>query len=484
MYPNLFPMALTCMNKFLLLLCLILNALMAFNQQVHVSFTNKSYAGDTLYVTKEKDFITNLMDTLTSSTVNKEGQWKVDFTCKEPMLIHIPLYFFEAWLYVEPNTSYQIKIPRKQYMSVVDSLNAYFSPIIIYPLVLNHDSSNAHTAIGDFDNRYDAFIEKNIKQLHYKIRKSFIDSSISQFNTYYSYVKSTYFHNYMFYKMIMIKYLSYERDQNFIIKYYFNAQPVLLTNTGYMDMFNQLFADYFSYICQTSWGAPVFDNIAKAKSPYELRHTLKHNPALTNDTLIDLVILKGLHDACMETNDAQKVSFPKKQLLMTLDSMGIVAKTPELRAIAQHIKTKFSTENMQYCYDEIPLKSLDGENILLRNFRGKYLYVCVHDFRSYDFYTDQRLMKANIKSINSNLQMITVVLYPNLSSLKEMLKKENFDWFFVTCTQPDLLKKMLQVKATPSYYLFNPNGELINKNAPPPNAEFVPYFKQFNHENR
>jgi hypothetical protein len=450
----------------------------AFSQNAHITFSNKSYAGDTLYVLKEKDFITNSMDTLTASRVDNNGQWNVTVLCKSPMLIHIPLYLFEAWLYVEPNSSYQIKIPNRHFMSVEDSLNAYFNPVIIYPLVMNCDSSITHTAISSFDAYYNSFIEKNVRNIHFKVKRNFIDSAVLRFKSAYSYATSSYFNHYMFYKLVLIKYLSYERDQNYVIKYYFNDKPVLLSNTAYMDLFNQLFADYFSYIRETSWGDAISDNIAKGKSPYEIRSTLKHNPALTNDTLIDLIILKGLNDACNDNNEVQKVSFPKKQVLMTLDSMKLIAKTAALRAIAQNIEQKISSNNIMYSYDDIPFKSLSGEDLMLRNFKGNYLYVCVHDFRSYDFITDQKLIKANLATIQNKLKIITVVLYPKVNQLIEMTKKENLDWTFVTNGKPDELKKMMQIKAFPSYYLFDPDGKLLNKNAPPPNAGFVPYFMQ------
>lgn len=447
-------------------------------QKTSISFINKSYIGDTIYLIKEKDFITGQIDTIAFSKVNAKGQWTVSIPIEDPFFVRIPLYRNETWLCVEPNQSYKIKIPNKQYLSIEDSLNNFFQPIVFYAKILNMDSSACNEAISLLDYTFDTLFQKHIKNIHFKIKRKKVDSLINTMKNQYKYVSSTYFKSYLFYKVALLKYLSYEREQNFIIKYYFNDQPILLNNIAYSELFNQIFSDFLSYYATTNWGEGVKDAIDKYRSPTELRCVLKRNPAFTNDTLIDLVILKGLHDAYYSNDLPNKVKFSAISINTLLDSMIFIAKTKDLKEIAKNIKNKIKNEDEAISLEDYAFKDFEGTDIFLRNFRGKYLYIMIADYRSYEFLTFLKQEKASLERFFNKLSVINIVLYPQKEKLKKMISEHQLIGNYLFCTNENNLKKQLKIKSLPIFMIWNPNGKIINKNASSPDERIIPYLMQ------
>lgn len=467
------------MNKHRLYLIFILFSFFAVQaQKTNISFVNKSYIGDTIYLLKEKDFISGQVDTLLSSKVNAQGEWKASIQINEPFFVHLPLYRNEVWLCIEPNKSYQIKIPNKQVLSIEDSLNTFFQPLIFYASILNMDSSACNEAISRLDYSIDTLYQKHIRNIHFKIRRKSVDSLINALTNQYKFASSKYFDSYLCYKIAMLKFLSYEREQNFIIKYYFNDQPVLLNNLAYSELFNQTFSDFLSYYATTHRGEGVKDAIDKYKSPAELRQVLKRNPAFTNDTLIDLVILKGLHDAYYTNDMPNKVKFSAQAVKTLLDSMILIARTKELKAIAKNIKNKVKNEEINVAFEDYPFKTADGEEIFLRNLRGKYLYVMIADFRSYEFFTFLKQEKASLERFADKLKIVNIVLSPQKEKLKQMIKDHELIGQFLFCENETAFKNLLKIRALPQFMIWAPNGKIINGNASSPDERFIPYLMQ------
>ncbi len=447
-------------------------------QKTKLSFTNKSYIGDTLYLLKESDLITQKTDTIALAKVDKDGQWNFTFNPITDAFYKMTLYRNEVWIYSTPEKQYNFKVPNKQVLTIEDSLNSYFEPVTFYAELLNRDSSEVQNAVTKLDYSIDTLMQKHFKSIHFKIRRRTVDSLLQILEKKFDYVKAPFFKNYLFYKIVLIRYMSYERDANYIIKYYFNDKPVLLNNPAYSELFNQIFNDYLSYYATKAWGENVYSAIVKAKSPAELRACLKRNPAFTNDTLTDLVILKGIHDAYYTNEMPNKIKFPASALRMVLDSMMIVAKTKELKAIATKIKSKINKEEVVFTFEDYPFYDLEGNQIYLRNYTGRYMYVTISDGRSYDFIINMKSEKACFSRFNDKLRLVNIVLNVSKEKMQKLIKENELMGNFFLCDKPELFKKQLKLRALPVFLIFKPDGQILNSNASLPDERIIPYFME------
>lgn len=447
----------------------------ALSQPVSISFTNKTYANDSIFVYCYSDYITETPRLLTAGKVDNNGLFNCSFNSAVTLNIFIPLNLFRLSMFTEPGRAYKIRIPNKKMQGVENELNPFFTPVDIIPGILNSDSTELNYLINSFDEVYDMFVAKNFYNMYYYARKSVPDSAITDMEKKFSYDNNAYFRVYKEYKFNMLRYMAYERDENFIIKYKFNnTGGVYAGNPSYMAMFNALFKHYFSLSVKKKWGSYLFEDIAKAKSPFAISQTLKNNPAISNDTLISLIILKGLHDAFYAAKLTEYFTFPRHQLLMTLDSMICCAIMPRFREIAANIKSKVTVMEPGTDAPDFSLPGHDSVVLSLSEFRGKYLYINFYDIRSYTAPADMLQMKYLAEKFSKTLDIITIT--PNsVHSVAEFRNKQEFSWYFLASAEKKLLDKY-NVKAFPSFYLIDPYGKIILSPAPDPEKNFESIF--------
>ncbi|PIP53782.1 MAG: hypothetical protein COX07_08840 [Bacteroidetes bacterium CG23_combo_of_CG06-09_8_20_14_all_32_9] len=447
-----------------------------FAQSTYISFNQNSYTGDSIFILTKADFISNKTDTLYCGKVNESGNFECKVNTGKTISVFIPLDFFRLTFYIEPGKTYKLQFPSRKKLSVADELNPFFEPVEIIPEIEGSDSCELNSLINCFDKEYDIFLAKKFIKTYYIAKKSFTDSAIYVIEKKFIWAQNPYFKTYMKYKISKLKFMAYERDNNFIIKYNFNNNSLYLNNTAYMDMFNCVFAHYFSVSATKSWGAGILEDIAKAKSPAALKQTFKNNPALSNDTLIDMIILKGLHDAFYDINTTEYKSFPRKQLLMTLDSMTICAKTPELKQIAKNIQQKVNFMISSSNAPSFALLNQDSVRINLSELRGKYLYINFTDLRSYSCANELSLLKTISEKFAQNLDVVTIFCNGSVSATREFCNKNSYKWIFLTPENTKQIVKTYNVIALPSYFLIDPYGKIILSPAPSPDANFEHTF--------
>ena len=466
------------MNKAVLycIVLLVCSYHSSFSQNTTLIFKNNTYAGDSIFIYTSKDLITQTETELASGKANDSGFFQCSLNISTIKQIYIPLDLFKVSFYVEPGKTYHIKIPPKKKLDIEDELNPFFKRIDILPGIMNSDSLEINYLINSFDEIYDNFLAKYFNNVYYRSKKAFADSAISSLENKFSYSDNPYFKVYMEYKNNMLRYLAYERDENYIIKYRFNNWPIQYENTAYMLMFNDLFKNYLSVSSVKKWGNKIVDDISKSKSPFELRQTLKNNPAFSNDSLIELVILKGLHDAFFAENRSGLKRFPGKQLFMTLDSMICCPKYPCFKSIAEHIKQKAMILAPGTYAPPISLLNKDSVRIGLTDLRGKYLLINFYDFRSYTFLSDMNLLKNTANKFANQLEIVTIVRSTSPSKLNEFTTQNDFNWQFLISENEKELFKNYQVSAFPGYYLLDPYGKITMAPSPGPDGNFDAIF--------
>lgn len=460
---------------FLLLSFLFVNNII-HAQNTTLSFVNKTYSGDSIFVYTQTDYITNNEKLLAAGKVNDTGYFYCSFVINSTTPVYIPLYLFKVTMYAEKGSNYSLKIPPRKKQDVEDELNPFFTPIEIIPGIKESDSLELNFQVNSFDEVYENFIVRYFNNLYYSAKKSIPDSAISAMEKKFSYSVNPFFKTYMQFKLNMLRYMSYERDDNYVIKYRFNSFPVSLKNPAYMSMFNDIFKHYFSVSVTKKWGEKIFDDIAKSKSPWELHRTLKNNPAVTNDTLIDLVILKGLNDAFMADKISGYKTFPRKQLLMTLDSMICCSMLPQFKEIAKNIKNNVLQMAPGTEAPSFSLLNRDSVRISLSELRGKYLLINFYDFRSYTFPSEMALLNNTSNKFINNLEIVTIVSHTSPHKIKDFCKKNNFSWQFLIAENTKELFNKYKVKAYPLYYLIDPYGKIILSPSPGPDGNFDPVF--------
>ncbi len=378
---------------------------------------------------------------------------------------------FKVVLFVEPDSTYEIVLPKKHKKSIPDKLNPFFEQSKYYVGLLNKTPADLNYLIRDFDYMYEDYLDKNFYNIYHQSYNKEIDSLISNIDSLFSRYTNKYFINYKKYKFAFLRFLSYQRDVKYVTKYYFSNQPILYYNISYMDLFNQLYENFFSYYINSKEGERLFSDIAYAKSPYYIKKILDNNLAFAHDNNFkELVILKGLYDA-FNTKD-----FPESSLFQILDSVKTLTNIPEHKTIATNIKNKVTQLRNGFDAPDFQLFNKDSDLIKLSDYKGKYVYLNFTTVLSFACQKDLELLKKLYKENKKDLVILSISTDDNFNDCIKNFKQNNYKWNLLHYgNQPDVLKNY-KVKAFPMYYLINPSGKLIMCPAPAPNENFEYYF--------
>ncbi len=449
-----------------------------FAQTVEINGFSTQYSNDTLTFYTFDDLITNNEKELIKTLVNDSGYFSCSFDLKETSLAYIYLGIYKGLIYFEPGKYYEIKLPDRKDKNIGDSLNPYFNETELYLGIYNSNKDELNFLIKKFDYFYDNYIQDKFYILYQQGYNSKVDTFITKLSNYFSFANNTYFSYYMKYKFAYLRYIAYERDLKFVTKEYYLNQAYLYNNTAYMTMFNLLYQNYFTYYSQTQDGENIFSDIARAKSIYHLKKTLDNNISLSNDTLKELVILKGLLDAFSPKNVGEYKSFPGPQLLQTLDSMIVLTKIPEHKHIAENIKKKVTKKRLIQGEKapEFELLNKDNEFVSLKSFSGKYLYLTFYSTWSYSCLKEIGLLKNIYDKHKKDIEIVTIFCDGTMQNMIDIIEKNDYSWTFLHINDKTEILKIYNIIVYPSYFLIDPYGEIILVPAPSPNEDFERNF--------
>ena len=262
------------------------------------------------------------------------------------------------------------------------------------------------------------------------------------------------------------------RDSRYIIREHFNNKPIAYVNPAYMDLFNQLFTNYITFYMNTREGERIYSDIILAKSPTFAKQTFANNLALTNDTLQELVLLKGLYDAFSDSD------YPVNSLLVTLDSVEFLTKVTYHKQIAKDIRKKVMQCRQGTKAPKFDIYDVEG---VLRNsseYLANYVYLNFFSVDSYACQQDLEQLKVLYEKHKTDFKIISISIDDDFNRVKKYFTDHSYEWTLLSYKkQPELIEQY-KVKAYPTYYLIDTDGTLNMSPAPTPAENFEYRFFQ------
>jgi len=451
------------MKKTALSISLLFFVCFSFSQEVVIKGIEETYKGDELVFYTYTDLITNQEVELGKSKVDSLGNFEFRFNIENTLLAFVYLEIYKGFVFLKPGIEYEIKLPPKTPKVFEDKINPFFKESEFYLGVVNADENELNYLIKKFDNIYNTYVENNFAQIRY-VGSRKVDTMINKLNEQFSDQDDKYFQNYVFYKNAALRHLAYERNTNYVSRYYYLNKPLLYNNIAYMELFNQVFTNYFYKYSKTKNGESIYSDVAYEKSIKKIKQSLDKNLALTNDTLQELVILKGCFDECYANN------YPFSSLKQTLDSLVILSDIDVHKNIATSIIDK--TTYLRDGYDAPDFKIFDADSNLhtLKDFQGNYLYLNYCTDWSYKCKEEFTLLKNIYKNHSDKLEIVTIVPGNDFEKLSSYFEKNEYTWPIYSTDNKAI--EDYKIRVYPTYYLVNPKGKLSMSPAPGPNENF------------
>lgn len=443
-----------------------------FAQPVTISGISKSYAGDEIVFYRYADLITMAEEEMGRCKVDNNGVLSFQIKTNETIYLFSHLGIYRIYFFAEPGKTYKLALPPKESKSESQRLNPYFRETELFVGITNIEKNDLNFLINSFDLSFNEKFDLLIKDTYKGKTNVNIDSIINTLESRYAEYSRSYFSTYRYYRYGLLKQLTYIQKTRSTSEHYFLNKPVKYNNMAFMELFNLVYDKYFIFFSRTEKGNAVFKNITQDKSYYALKKTLATDDVLSNDTLKELVILKGLHDGFFDDK------FSRSALLTILDSLYFTTKIPEHLVIAENIRTKVTHLLAGFVPAPFELYDSKAKLVKLEDFKGKYVYLNFCTTSSYTCLQEFTILQKLYEKHKQMLEIVTICVDNDKNDITNLLKNTGYDWTFLHYGNKPEVVKDFDIRAYPTYFLIGPDRKLLLSPAPSPQEDFeIKFFK-------
>jgi thiol-disulfide isomerase/thioredoxin len=424
------------------------------------------HKGKTINAYTYDDLVTYTRVKQATDTIDEKGAFELAFDVTSPTKVEVIVENLIGNMYVLPQNYYAVTFPKP------DSLYD-LNPNTEYPVELGfvfkeqNDTTEMNSLIINFNREYRKFFVTNYQ--YFVAKKKFhekLDSFQLACMNKYEFVKEPYFKNWLRYTFADINENSL-RNRAVLFNAYIANKPILHENFEYMRFFNIYFSQYMMLKATTKKGASIIDIINENGDFRMLNETMKKDPYLQNDTLRELVLIKGLYELYFSPD------FKRENVLQMIEEAGRTTSNYYHKKIVQNILKIIYKLSPGSDAPSFTLKNAKGETVSLKDFRGKYVYL---DFMATWCGPCLQELKEMVdlkKKYGDKVVFISISVDDKEEDLKKFLQKNpKYEWQFLWYGTDKQVKARYNIKALPTYYFINQEGKLVLSPAPTPRSGF------------
>ena len=454
------------MTKFLTLLSIVIT-LISQAQNVTIKGVAKSYEYREIGVWANSDYISNTQKQLTYSVIDSLGNFTLEFNSKEIQYITLKVDTYISNMYIEPKGNYEV-------IFMPPDSTTYHNPNLNHDVKLSiklKSKTEINSLTMDYDKRFDDFLTADYFAFLKRTPQAKIDSFKIAMKEFYSTVNNPYFKNYINYTIASLEQKTKVSEKKLFVEY-IAKKPILYNNPEYMLFFNDFFKQKIQDFSMSKLGTPMSFQINDRGSYAGTMDVLKRDEFLQNDSIRELVLIKGLYESYYDN------AFKKPSIIAILQQL--VQETPieEHKRIAKNILNSFSKlqKGGQAPFFEFPDKA--GVTHSLDELRtNKYVYLMIYDINCSACQQQMKIIPSLIKKYGDRITFVSISTDKTNADLKNFqTKNPKYTWLFLQDNSLGKFKADYEIKTLPSYFLIDPNGKFIQVPAESPEEDIDRVF--------
>jgi hypothetical protein len=286
------------LKKFLFIILFCSYFGLNFIYGVEIFGNAKEYANSELKFYKYTDRITFFKEQIFTLNIDENGDFRTKADVENITYVFGLFGIYHAYFYAEPEGLYELILPPYEDKAASDVFNPYFEPEHIHMGIKNQSGTDLNRLILDFDYFYNRYVDLNFSEIYFDDTEHDVDTFINNIKAYFKDIDNEYFNEYMKYRIAALKNIATQKKyEPAVVLAYLTKSPVLYDNPAYMDLFNNIYNSYFDKYLISKKGSLLYAVINYGHSITRMRKLLAQEIELRNEQLMEMVIMKGLHDA-------------------------------------------------------------------------------------------------------------------------------------------------------------------------------------------
>lgn len=451
--------------RVLLIFMLLLLTVTAKAQQSLIAGKAPNYAGQTLKVFVYSDFLTLREKLIAKTKIDATGNFKVQVPINFTQFVFLKTDISRSSFYVEPSKNYFVSIP-KLAPEEIPSLGVQgYAPIKIS----SADSMELNTLISKFEDYLDHFYKKNLALIARKAIKKEASIFKSALEKRFNHVSNKYFKSYIKYKLATLE-AAGGSSKIHLYKNYFSS-TIQYNSLEYMQFFSQTYTRYLKQLAGTTKGRAIEPAISSMKNyAAAMKGIQKADTLFSNDTLCELLLLKGLNEYYYQPKSNKRSI---ESLLSYIEKNG---KGVENKKIAHNTLALLTLLSAGTKAPEFALPDAKGKLVRLSDFKGKYVYLDFWATWCIPCLQELKLKQVLNEKYGEDIVFVSISLDKNAEIMNSyLLKNKQLTSVFLYGGTSETLLDDYNIKAIPTYFLLDRDGDFIESPAKKPseNAELV-----------
>ena len=415
-----------------------------------------SHIGKEIVLSDFTDYITYNLVKESSDTIDKDGYFELKLQSKNTKPILLNINNLIGKIYVQPNFVYGIYFPAEDSTANHQEGTETTVDISVY----GKDSTELNALIIDFNKQYNnLFINSNDKYLSPTKINSMLDTFLLSSKKRYEHIKNPYFKNYLEYSFADF-FSNTSRSKTLLNKLFIDKKAIQYHNYEYMQFFNAHFKGYLKAYASTKNGGNIYNSINAFADYKDLKKQFKEDKSITNDTLRELLILKGLIDFYYSPD------FDKKQVQSVIEQLYRETTVQEHKNISFNTLQIINQLQPGAKAPDFAANDKNDQTVNLYNYKGKHVYL---NFFSSESEISQKEMQKIIdlkKKFNDKVTFISVCLDDSVKTYKAYLKANpKQDWTILHQAKNCSAKQNYNIKTLSGFFFINPQMQLAQSPA-------------------
>ena len=442
------------MKRWIITLILSLSFLTVSAQNVTITGrSNKTNTLMRLFV--YEDLINEEGIMLNQGRTNAQGHFILEGTIKQilPARIYVGLEYVD--LILTPNASYDIEIIVPEQQESV----SYFEKELPTIRVKHATDHGIYRQIIYSEEIINSYLIDHFNQIYRGRQLRYLDSIQNAINREIPDIKSDYVKNHIRYKTASIRLGISTDGGKKVINDYYNGQPVLYTQSAYIDLFKELFDGYFNSAAYDSH----LLNDAFDEGPAAFKKYLNTDPLMAkNPQLAELITIYNLQKLCYGDRGTSRLA---KDHLNYIKSQTRYA---EHKTIIGDFFTRYNRLAPETVAPEFTLKDCDGKDVSLSDFKDGLVLLQFVDGMSPVSEHQFAELRTLHHQWQDSVQILTIATHEKMDFFKQQFAEKKQDWPLLDLGDNILLLEAYNVRTFPEYILIKRNNKIGEAPAPSP----------------
>lgn len=429
-----------------------------------------SYAGLRLKIESQGNPILRTNSTLASIQVANDGSFTSTFYLPETLKILIRLGEADGTLVLQPGGRYLVELPPYSALTEANRLNPFYIAPTFALAIVDGDKGGLNRMVGQFDDEFNTTYLNQVHKLFKKESEKPLLPIIAYFDSAYK-SDNKWFNDYKHFTYHQLYDLAFQRRKEFIASRFFKESTFQSNNPAFIRAFNASFYRYLS-VKMASSNSDSLKQAWRSRSIDSISRALAINTILINDTLREAVILKNLYDAFYSD------LYDKEEILMLIEQSTIHFKTEINLKWATEIVHSLKKLSVGSEAPDFSLTNENGKSRSLKKYRGKFVYLNFMDTKNYACKKDLLSLPTIQAITRKELEIVTILTDSDFNKAKEFIKSNKLDWEFLSIKNQVSLLSDYKISVLPSYFVINPEGQLLISPALGPEENFLAQFQE------